>query len=119
MASTKKDSASSPSRRRAPATTPEAREQQLTMLAYDETERMIREGTATSQLLAHFLKVGSSREQKETRRLELEAELLEKKAAAMDSAKRVEELYDEAIKAMRSYGGLEPTSTFDNDAYDD
>jgi hypothetical protein len=94
-----------PKKRGAPATTPEARERQLAALAYDEAERLILSGEASSQVLTHFLKVGSAREQKEQRRLELEAELLQKKAEAMDSAKRVEELYDEAIKAMRSYGG--------------
>lgn len=92
-------------KRGAPATTPEARERQLAALAYDEAERLIRSGDVSSQVLTHFLKVGSEREKKEQRRLELESELLEKKAEAMNSAKRVEELYDEAIKAMRSYGG--------------
>lgn len=94
--------------RLAPATTPEARERQLAAIAYDEAERQMRAGEASSQVITHFLKVGSAREQKEQRRLELEAELLERKAEAMDSAKRVEELYDEAIKAMRSYGGHTP-----------
>ena len=120
MASTRKESNAPHKTRRAPATTPEAREQQLTMLAYDETERLIKAGEASSQLLTHFLKVGSTRERLEQRRIELEAELLTKKADAMDSAKRVEELYDEAIAAMRRYGGsAEPTRTFDEVPYDD
>lgn len=104
MASARKTEESPKPRRRAPATTPEARELELTMMAYDEAERLIKGGNASSQVITHFLKVGSSREQKEQRRLELEAELLMKKAEAMESAKRVEELYDEAIQAMRRYG---------------
>lgn len=105
MASKRVDSSAPRKPRLAPATTPEAREMQLASIAYDEAERQMRAGEASSQVITHFLKVGSAREQKEQRRLELEAELLEKKAEAMDSARRVEELYDEAIKAMRSYGG--------------
>jgi hypothetical protein len=112
VASERKTSSSKP--KRAPATTPEAREMQLTMLAYDEAERMIRSHEASSQVITHFLKVGSARERKEQRRLELEAELLTKKAEAMDSAKRVEALYDEAIAAMRRYGGQDPVETFDD-----
>ena len=104
MASTRTDTQKD-KKRRAPATTPEAREKQLTMLAYDEAERLITSGEASSQILTHFPKVGSAREQKEQRRLELEAELLQKKIEDVDTAKRIESLYDEAIKAMRSYGG--------------
>ncbi len=118
MASTRNNPAAARKTRRAPATTPEAREHQLISLAHDEAERQIVSGEASSQVLTHFLKLGSTRERKEQRRLELEAELLEKKAAAMDSAKRVEELYDEAIKAMRRYGGAESTEDYDK-AYDD
>lgn len=107
MASTRKNSEETSKSRRPPATTPEARERQLTMLAYDEAERLIRRGEASSQVITHFLKVGSVREQKEQRRLELEAELLTKKAEMMESAKRIEELYETAIHAMRAYGGQE------------
>lgn len=103
MASKRADTNTRP--RRAPATTPEAREQQLTSLAYDEAERLMRAGEASSQVLTHFLKVGSVREQKELRRIELEAELASKKMEMMESARRVEELYEDAIRAMRSYGG--------------
>jgi hypothetical protein len=104
----KEDTGPTKTRRRAPATTPEARELQLTMLAYDEAERLIRAGEASSQVLTHFLKVGSTREEKEKRRLELEADLTAKKIEAIDSAKNIERLYDEAIKSMRRYGGQEP-----------
>lgn len=91
--------------RRPPALTPEARENQMISLAYDEVERKIKEGRATSQELTHFIKLGSTRERLEQQRLEREVELLARKADAMDSAKRIEALYDEAIQAMRSYGG--------------
>ncbi len=94
--------------RRPPATTPEARENQMVALAVDLAEKQILEGTASSQLITHFLKLGSSRERLEQERLFRENELLQVKKEAMASAKRVEELYETALNAMRSYAGQEP-----------
>lgn len=79
----------------------------MVALAIDVAEQQLLEGTASSQVISHYLKLGSSREQKEQRRMELEAQLLEKKIETVESAKRVEELYEDALKAMRSYSGQE------------
>jgi hypothetical protein len=103
--------------RRPPATTPEGREQQLIALAVDLAEKQLSEGTASSQTVNHYLKLGSTREKLEQDRLVLENDLLIAKTEAMASAKRVEELYGEALNAMRSYAGQEPTEpeeTFDD-----
>lgn len=94
--------------RRPPATTPEGRENQLVALAYDAAEQQLRDGTASSQVITHFLKYGSERERLERERLSHENALLVAKAEAMASAKRVEELYETALNAMRSYAGQEP-----------
>jgi len=91
--------------RRKPATTPEGRENQLVGDAIDLAERQIRDGTASSQVLTHFLKLGSTRERLEQQRLEHENELTRVKIEALESQKRVEELYMEALTAMRSYAG--------------
>ena len=88
-----------------PATTPEAREQQLTGMAYDLVERQIREGTASSQVLSIFLKSGSQRERLEMEKLRSENEFLKAKVEAAASAKNVEALYGEALNAMRRYKG--------------
>jgi hypothetical protein len=90
---------------RPPATTPEGRENQLIAMAMDEAERQIREGKATSQLLTHFLKLGSTREDLEKQRLAQENKLLEAKVEQIASEKRVEDLYAKAIVAMRAYSG--------------
>lgn len=90
---------------RPPATTPEGRENQLIAMAYDEAERQIQAGKATSQLLTHFLKLGSTRENLEKERLRQENKLLQAKVDELGSAKRTEELYAEALKAMRTYSG--------------
>lgn len=95
-------------RSRKPATTPEGRENQLVSLASDLAEEQIAGGTASSQVITHFLKLGSSRERLEQQRIRHENELLEVKKEAMESQKRVEEMYKDALDAMRSYSGQEP-----------
>src|SRR5215213_5676536 len=89
--------------RMAPATTPEGREQQLAAIAYDLAEKQILEGSASSQVISHFLKAGSSREVLEQERLRHENELLKVKKDTLESAARMEELYAEALGAMRAY----------------
>jgi hypothetical protein len=101
-------------RRRAPATTPEARERQLVSLAMDLAEKQIREGTASAQVVTHFLKAGSSREYLEQERLENENALLQTKREMLESAKRVEAMYEEALDAMRSYAGQNPRRVDDD-----
>ena len=92
--------------RRSSARTPEAREEELASAAYDLAERQIREGTASSQVLTHFLKAGSSRERMEQERMHHEIELMQVKKEQLEGQKRVEELYVSALEAMRSYSGL-------------
>jgi hypothetical protein len=93
--------------RRRPATTPEERENELVSLSHDVAEKQMRNGTASSQVITHFLKLGSTRERLEQQRLEHENELTRVKIEAIESQKRVEELYREALTAMRSYSGLQ------------
>ena len=94
-----------------PALTPEARENQLISLAVDLAEKQLLEGTASSQVITHYLKLGSTREKAEREKLQKENELLAAKAEALKSAKRVEELYADAISAMRKYQGVEEDDT--------
>ncbi|WIC89901.1 hypothetical protein SEA_HYDRUS_10 [Gordonia phage Hydrus] len=117
MARRKSTEKSEPTRRR-PAKTPESRENQLIAAAVDLAEKQIREGTVSSQVLTHYLKLGSSREKLEQERLRNENHVLKAKAEAMASAKKVEELYGMALNAMRSYAGQDPVSLgedFDDD----
>lgn len=82
----------------------------MVSLAHDLAEKQIREGSASSQVITHFLKLGSTRERLEQQRLEHENELTQVKIEAVRSQQRVEELYLEALKAMRTYAGDEPPS---------
>lgn len=111
---TRRKGEESASKRRAPATTPEGRENQLIALAVDVAEKQLREGTASSQVISHYLKLGSTRERLEQERLARENAVLQKKLETMESAQRVEELYETALNAMRSYAGHEPADTFDD-----
>lgn len=62
-------------------------------------------GTASAQVITHFLKLASTRERLEQERLTRENTLLTAKVEALASAQRVEELYANALKAMRIYSG--------------
>lgn len=101
-------SSSNGHRRRSSARTPEAREDELAAAAYDLAEDQIRSGTASSQVITHFLKAGSRREQLEQLRMHHEVELMQVKKEQLEGQKRVEELYVSALEAMRSYSGLGP-----------
>lgn len=105
---------------RAPAQTPEDRENQLTSLAYDLAERQLRDGTASSQVITEFLKRGSQRDKLERAKLEAEGKLIETKRALMDAQKENEGLYAQAIAAFRAYSGEAPPPEEDNfDEYED
>lgn len=91
--------------KRAPAVSAQAREDQLIAMAYNEVERRISEGIATGPELVHFLRMGSPKAKLEKELLERELELTTAKTENMKSQKRIEELYANAIAAMRSYGG--------------
>ncbi len=98
---------------RRPATTPEARESQLASIAFDLAEKQLRAGTASAQVITHFLKLATEREKLELQRLTSENELLKAKADSMASQKRQEELYAQALAAMRAYSGQDDVEVFD------
>lgn len=105
MPKVKKPISLNPEKRIRPALTPEARENQLISLAVDLVEQRLLNGTASSQETTHFLKLGSMKNQLEMEKLREENKLLQAKTESIQSAKRVEELYAEAINAMRRYSG--------------
>lgn len=88
-----------------PALTPDARENQLIHLATNLAEQQLKDGTASSQVITHYLKLGTSKERIEKEILEKQKELITAKTEALQSAKRIEELYTNAIAAMRRYSG--------------
>lgn len=95
------------SRRPPPATTLEGRENQMIAAAVDLAEEQILNGTASAAVLTHYLKLGTTRERLEQERLRRENILLEKKSEALEAGKHMEDLFDKAIAAMKSYQGVE------------
>lgn len=95
---------SSPKRRR-PALSPESRENQLISYATDLAEKQLIEGTASSQVITHFLKLGTTKMQLEKEKLANENELLRAKKDAIQSDQKNGELYENAINAFKKYSG--------------
>lgn len=109
------DSSSRSSQPLRPALTPEGRQNQLIGLAMDNAEEQLRNGTASSQVITHFLKLGSIQAELELEKLRRENELLTAKTESLQSSKRIEELYAEAIKAMATYAGHGERDEFDDE----
>ncbi|MGN1242962.1 MAG: hypothetical protein ACI4TN_01875 [Candidatus Enterosoma sp.] len=105
MAKVKAASSSSSTRKRRPALTPEARENQMIALAVDLAEKQLMEGTASSQVITHFLKLGSSKAELEREKLAMENELIRAKTESIQSQKKMEEVYLNALNAMKRYSG--------------
>ena len=96
--------------KRRPGLTPESRENQVISMAYDRAEQQIADGTASSQVLSHFLKLGSPKAKKEMEILEKQSLYLDAKIQSFQSMRNIDSMYKEALDAMRSYssGGGEP-----------
>lgn len=103
--------------RRRPATTPEAREQQLGSYAYDLAEKQLLEGTASSAVITYFLKANSDRDKLERARIEQENLLTKAKISQAGSVNRMEDLLENAMKAFTEYKGGPAEET--DDYYDD
>lgn len=88
-----------------PARTPQERENQLISAAYDLAEKKIMDGSASSQLITHFLKLGTERERLEREILESQRKLMDAKTENLESLKKFEDLYNNAISAMKRYNG--------------
>lgn len=100
-----------------PAKSPKQRENQLINLAVDLAERQLRDGSATSQVITHFLKLATTREQLENERLRAELKLSSAKVKHLESQNTSQELYEKALAAFKSYsvGGFQEEGEIDDD----
>lgn len=98
-----------------PALTREARENQLIDLAIDQVEKQLMEGTASSQVLVHYLKLASTREKREKEKMDAEIELLHAKRDAAQAEADSGERYLAAVEAMRRYQGADDYEVIDED----
>lgn len=106
---------SEPIRKLKPAESPEAEEAQLVALATDLAREQLLNKTASSQVITHYLKLGTVKATLENEKLKQENELLKAKTESLQSMQRMEELYADAIKAMRSYSGQSDTGDSDEE----
>lgn len=114
MAKVKVTSSNSKQKKNRPALDPEARQKQLENLAFNLAEQQLIDGTASSQIITHFLKCATAKAELEKEKLRKENTLLEAKTEAIESQKRSEEMFAEAIRAMKDYSG-----NGDSDDYDE
>lgn len=105
MSRTRRSDTTEPIRRMRPALTPEARENQMISLAVDLAEQQLANGTASSQVITHYLKLGSTKEKLEKEILEKQKDLIEAKTQSLQSSKEIEKLYANAMSAFKSYSG--------------
>jgi len=96
-----------PVRRTRPALTPEARENEMIALAVDLAEEQLRNGTASSQVITHYLKLGSTKERIEREMLEEQKKLLIAKTESLEAARKAEEDYEKVLAALKMYSGQE------------
>ena len=112
MKKAKTVASSESSRKMRPALSPEARENQMISLAMDLAEQQLRDGTASSQLITEFVKRGAIKSRIEQEILEKQKELIEAKTQTLQSAQRVEELYSNALNAMKKYSGQDDSDDY-------
>ena len=92
-----------------PALTPESREEQLIGLAIDQAEQMLLNGTAPTQIVVHYLKLGTKQHRKEVEALEKEIELKDAKIKALEGTEDIKALYENALRSFKEYRGSSET----------
>ena len=115
MTKARTTSMSSSTSKRRPALSPDARENQLISLAVDLAEKQLREGTASSQVITHFLKQSTAKAELEKEKLRNENLLLEAKTKQIQSTEDMKKRYEDAIKAMRNYAGYGDPDEYEDD----
>ena len=107
-------SSSTTTRKRRPATTPEARERQLIAMSYDLAEKQLREGTASSQIIHHFLQRGAESQRLAEEKTREEIKHLKAKTKAVESQEKTEEFYNKVLQHMKRYAGYDDGDEDDN-----
>lgn len=105
MAKVKVTSSSSTPKKMRPPLTPEAEENQMVSLAVDLARKQLQEGTASSQVIVHYLKLGTTLAKLEVEKQKADLELTKAKAKSIENSGTSEKIYEEALKAFRGYSG--------------
>lgn len=94
-----------PSGRRQPASTPEDREQQMIHYADQLAEKQLRNGTASAQVITHYIKLGTAKEGLEREKIRHENLRLEAQVAQIKAQQGTAELYEKVLDALKIYTG--------------
>ena len=108
MGKTNTKTSASKKTRMPPAKSPEEQEQRMISAAVNLAEQQLLEGTASSQVICHYLKLASSKNRVEKEKMQEEIKLLRAKTKTIESAERMELVYKEALDAMKEYSGKRP-----------
>lgn len=88
-----------------PAKTDEERQKQCIALAYDCVEKRLRDGSASSQEVCHFLKLATEQAELEREKLKSETTLANAKVEALKAQEKQDVDYGKVLDALRRYGG--------------
>lgn len=102
-------------RRKLPARSPEARENQLINKAVNLAEKKLDDGTASSQIIALLLSLGTQKTRLEIEKLRSDLRVADARIKAMEAQETSKDLYEKAIQAFRSYSGQEEDIYEDED----
>lgn len=94
------------SKRYRPPLTPEASENQMIALATEVAREQLINRTASSQVIVHYLKLGTVKAQQELEILKANTELAKAKTMSIQNSQDQDEMYAKAIEAMTTYKGV-------------
>ena len=102
--------------RRRPPLTQEAEENQLINLAQNLARQQLEDGTASSQVITHYLKLGAEKEKRQIEKeiLEKQRDLVVAKTEDLKSRKQSEEFYERVIAALKTYNGQGDDDDYQN-----
>ncbi len=89
--------------KRKPATSTKNREQQIVSYAIDLAEQQILDGTVSTGVHVHFLKLGTEMYKLEQLKVQKEILLITAKADSVEQTSNGNEIAEQAIKALKSY----------------
>lgn len=102
-----------------PALTLEASETENIALAINEAKRQLMNHTASSQVIVHYLRLGTVERELELEKMRRENELLEAKTKSIRDSARSSESSERALAAFKRYSGNFTTPDEEIDIYGD
>lgn len=90
---------------RPPAMTAEGHQNYMISLAMSCAEKQMKEGSASSAVICHYLKLASKKEDIELEKAKAELELMRAKTKQIESQEASDRMYAEALRSLGLYKG--------------